>query len=286
MGRLCGIERKNMLSWQEIVEKYIITHSDLITKVTKPLRDHFGVCYFTYHHIDNKGRYTVLVDRPDWAQHYVAEKIFLNDPYLRHPDVYQPGFCLLETHGSEEYKQTVLKSGKTVLNMDTGVMLIQKTGAGVEFFGFAANKKTSSLDKLYTNRPYLLKSFGSHFKKELSSILFQMKQESSSLLDLKGNDFLCKETISPEISQESHLAYLKEIGMRREIEMALLLSMRERQCLKLLLEGKSAKETAVILRLSPRTVESYFENIKDKLSCWTKHEIYSIAQNFQKLGLL
>src|SRR5690349_493862 len=110
-----------MLSWKEIVENYIIKHSDKIRKITRPLRDHFHIGYFTYHRVDKEGKYTVLVDRPDWAEHYVDEKFFLADPYLRHPDEYESGFCLLGNHGSEDYKKRIFKDGKEIFNLDTGV---------------------------------------------------------------------------------------------------------------------------------------------------------------------
>ena len=41
-----------------------------------------------------------------------------------------------------------------------------------------------------------------------------------------------------------------------------------------------------MLDLSPRTVESYFENIKKKLSCPNKGELFSKAELLKKLELL
>lgn len=51
------------------------------------------------------------------------------------------------------------------------------------------------------------------------------------------------------------------------------LSAREIDCLSCVLKGKTLKETAVILKLSKRTVESYFENIKNKFGCKNKTEL-------------
>ncbi len=79
---------------------------------------------------------------------------------------------------------------------------------------------------------------------------------------------------------------LKSLGMEKYLEKAFLLTRRERECLQLLLQGKTAKETATMLDLSPRTVESYFENIKKKLSCSNKGELFSKAELLKKLELL
>lgn len=60
------------------------------------------------------------------------------------------------------------------------------------------------------------------------------------------------------------------------------LSTRERDCLRYLLMGKTAKETALLMKISFRTVEYYFENIKDKLGCFSKRELVACAHLLEK----
>lgn len=50
------------------------------------------------------------------------------------------------------------------------------------------------------------------------------------------------------------------------------LSDRERECLLLASQGKTTKEIAKILNISPYTVETYSKNIKEKMSCTTMIE--------------
>lgn len=275
-----------MLNWEEIVQNYIAKHTNQIRKVTQPLRDHFGIEYFTYHEINNSGKYTVLVDRPDWAEYYVSHEIFRNDPYLRHPRVYKSGITLMDNHGSEEYKEMVLQAGKTVLNADMGAILIQKTEDSAQFFGFCGNKKSSAIESLYLNHPQILRSFAMHFKKELGPILRSMQEEAGSLIDLKGEDFVITEPIHPVIVPATLIAYYKDLGMHSAVAQVEKLSAREKQCLHLLIADKSAKETAVALGLSRRTIEYYFENIKSKLFCWSKQELLQIAKILTETGLL
>ena len=58
-----------------------------------------------------------------------------------------------------------------------------------------------------------------------------------------------------------------------ETAYALGLTQRETQCLFHLLEGHTAKEIAKLLKISPRTVEGYIENMKNKLDCATTSEL-------------
>ena len=51
------------------------------------------------------------------------------------------------------------------------------------------------------------------------------------------------------------------------------LTNREFECVFLLVRGKSAREIGVLLSLSKRTVESYIENIKNKMDCQNKAQV-------------
>lgn len=272
-----------MLSWEEILQNYIFKYSNRIRKVTAPLQDHLGVQYFSYHRIDHMGKYTVLVDRPDWAEWYVKEQFYLNDPYLRHPSVYHSGVTFIENNGSEEYKEKVLKTGKEVFDLDCGIILIKKKENYVDFFCFSGNKSTSALEKIYLNHPQVLKSFATHFVDQMKPILTKMEEEAGSLIDLKGGDFSCKEPIYPNLSSATLLDFCRDLGLYKEFE---TLSPREKQCLKLLTENKTAKETGEALGLNHRSIEFYFENIKNKLSCSSKGEILQIAKALREIGLL
>ena len=61
------------------------------------------------------------------------------------------------------------------------------------------------------------------------------------------------------------------------------LSNRELESLFLQLRGKTAKQIAIALGLSKRTVEDYLENIKSKLGCQNKAEVLvtAIRYNYQ-----
>ena len=63
-------------------------------------------------------------------------------------------------------------------------------------------------------------------------------------------------------------------------------SPREKEALNLYLQGETARSIAEKLHLSSRTVESYLENIKNKLNCYQKTELLKKAQELKDYGLL
>ncbi|MGQ3890940.1 LuxR C-terminal-related transcriptional regulator [Legionella sp. CNM-4043-24] len=64
------------------------------------------------------------------------------------------------------------------------------------------------------------------------------------------------------------------------------LSERETECFFYLIRGHSAKSIAAILNLSVRTIEYYFENIKNKFNCYSKSELVEKAFSLGYLHII
>lgn len=69
-------------------------------------------------------------------------------------------------------------------------------------------------------------------------------------------------------------------------KLASLLTKRERECLKCLIEGLTAKQIGESFSISFRTVEFHFENIKNKLSCSNRQELFRLARLFERHHIL
>jgi two-component system, NarL family, response regulator NreC len=75
-----------------------------------------------------------------------------------------------------------------------------------------------------------------------------------------------KTFFSPEITKMLVEDYVREIRARGVEDSYELLTLREREILHLLAEGKSNKEIATSLNLSPYTVETHRRNLQEKLN--------------------
>jgi two-component system response regulator NreC len=82
---------------------------------------------------------------------------------------------------------------------------------------------------------------------------------------------------SPSIAHALSEDYIRLMRERRVQDSYELLTEREREVLQLLAEGKSNKETAAVLRLSPYTVETHRTNLMQKLGLHNTAEIVLYA---------
>jgi DNA-binding NarL/FixJ family response regulator len=93
---------------------------------------------------------------------------------------------------------------------------------------------------------------------------------------LRGGTFVSASLRNPALDEMLH-------PVRRQVKATLELTPRQREVLQLLAEGKSAKEIAGLLGISPRTVETHKYKIMDDLGVGTTAEL---VQHAIKHGLI
>jgi two-component system response regulator NreC len=86
-----------------------------------------------------------------------------------------------------------------------------------------------------------------------------------------------KAYFSPEISRMLADDYVRQLQQRGVEDSYELLSLREREVLQLLAEGKSNKEIATMLKISPHTIETHRSNIFEKLNLHSLPELILYA---------
>ena len=86
-----------------------------------------------------------------------------------------------------------------------------------------------------------------------------------------------KAFFSPAISKMLAEDYIRQMRDQKVDDTFELLTTREREVLQLLAEGRSNKEVATFLELSPHTVETHRSNILEKLNLHTGAELILYA---------
>jgi len=83
-----------------------------------------------------------------------------------------------------------------------------------------------------------------------------------------------KRHLSRSISEDLLDSYARPVQRTSPLES---LSMRERQVLQLLVEGRTVPDSAALLEVSPRTIETYRERLKKKLGVKELRELIIFA---------
>ena len=78
------------------------------------------------------------------------------------------------------------------------------------------------------------------------------------------------------------IAGLRDASLRRKAAEAVILSIRERQIVRLLMNGKTNKEIAIAIKISEKTVKHYMTALMQKLQVRNRVEVVIAAQKYSE----
>ncbi|MFA5039466.1 MAG: response regulator transcription factor [Candidatus Omnitrophota bacterium] len=181
----------------------------------------------------------------------------------------QPEYeVVAEAKDGQEALEKIIKLKPNILLLD--ITMPQKTG--LEIIEEALKKSPGTkilIISVHKANAYVMKAFQLGVKGYVSKenaaddLLLALRKISAGqiYLDSQVSDYLLKKVTKPEKEQQGE-------G---------LLTEREVDVLKLVAEGKAAKEIAALLSLSPRTVENYKNNMLKKLGLHRTSDLIKYA---------
>lgn len=246
----------------DLVKQFTIKNDRTIKKICTPLLDCFGIHCFSYYFINPDGHFGTICSLPEQLLFYYEQELYLTNPWLRHPKLLRSGYAYIPATPDKILLEVSDKKYQ-VRNM---LLILQHQGENLEGFTFVLpTLNPNNCADFFLKNLDLFYKFISYFKLEAKLIIENLKQSDYNLKEAKGELFFEDSTTWPLSKQDPNAShFLKKIDP---------LSLRESQCLNLFKKGKSAQATAASLGLSQRTVEHYFENIKNKLGCLSKWDL-------------
>ena len=144
------------------------------------------------------------------------------------------------------------------------------------------------LNSIFINNYPSLNSYSDYFLNEWEPNFSKMESHFINLAKDKGEQFYHPKSLMHKSGDKAQrMKFLKKIGLISEYDMCpSTLSKREKELIAHYLIGKSASQIGLSLGLSTRTIEHYINNIKFKLGCNTKQELFLILQTYQNHNLL
>lgn len=269
-----------------MVEKFTVKESSRIKALCEPLERYFGVNHFWYSRTSKEGWHFSLASNPEMHSYYHAEKLYLHSPFFRKPDLVQPGLYYYPSINDPKFQETIGQVASKA-NVALGAGFVLQDDEALVRIGYAIDPKRaiSIIDVLFNNLELLCK-FNEYFVKEAASLITKAEHEAIFLPDEMGTNYtLAPQGMKALLTADAKTQFLKAIGCLDK-RAHVTLSKREKECLKHLLEGCTARGIAELMKLSIRTVENYLDTAKNKLDCFNKEELFQKARLLQISGLL
>lgn len=248
----------------------------LVEALCEPLFNSFGITHFGCLRILENGQVLRIANNQEWTQKYFEREFFNDETLYDMSDV------------SEEKGRLLLLSGKAqgahqeTLCKDFGIWnalaIYDKSNEYGDHWFFGASRDNQQIINFYINNLDVLQHFILYFKDKISH-LFDTK-DSSKLISTK----ICP--LKKKYEKEENIQnFMNEIRYNKyHLEgqySGTFLSKREAECLLYFSQGRTMKEIAARIHLSPRTIETYINNIKNKVGCHTKGELVSLVSKLK-----
>ncbi|MBS0272533.1 MAG: LuxR family transcriptional regulator [Proteobacteria bacterium] len=242
-----------------------------VEDVCQPLFKAFGITHFGCLRIFENGQILRIANNENWTQSYFQHE-FYNDLDLynmKHVPINEQRFAsIIGTPQSEHCK--MLHSEFNIWNF---MLIYERFSTYGDFWFFGTTRDNSQIINFYINNMNVLQHFILYFKnraEHLYDIRDSSKLISTQITPLKENiiEEIDIHNFLQKIPHAKHYLNGKHSGK--------FLSRREADCLLLFAQGRSMKEIGEHMGLSPRTIETHINNIKNKVDCHTKGELISI----------
>ena len=234
-----------------------------------------GISGFIYMRRYPDGRFIDLSNQIEWTNYFLDK--YLNEHYptqtVENHMLSKQGTFLW----SMEPENIVWKEGSKLFGFGNGISIYKKSSEYCEVFCFYGKSTDCFLDKVYVQSFPLLEKFAKYFTEHMSSDILSAYEKSDLL-------------VTPEkyvhsewkiITEEQEKEFVKDLEIS---SIPSVLSPREKECIFHSTSGKTAKEVARLVNLSPRTVEVHLANAKRKLGCRNFKELtYKFSSTLENI---
>ena len=254
---------------------YSLSLSDRLARSSAQLFQHTPIVAFGYIKIFASGEMLHLSSNKVWLETCYHNNIFDCPNYfiyaLKAVELNKFGF-VVRTGAPKDIVQTSAQN----FGFLNSLIVSRKNSSYVELFAFHAPEILGVID-LYINHTHLFKKFALHFLDDFHSaisfdnntMLHRLKEVSARVKEL----FVFEKEISENVDTLHSVAPFK----RLYIDDKFYITLRQAQCIALIMQGKSAKETARALGISFKTVEHTLEAIKNVFGINNKSDLASLV---------
>lgn len=266
--------------------EFSLRNTQKLNKICEPLKANFDVKAFWYSKTFADGSFFSIGTHAASHQHLYQENGYEHSPFCRKPDYLNEGVYLYRNYQDENFQKAVSACANK-FQVEFCATTITKNQGELVRFGYGTEPgRTNVFQQNFLNNLPLLKKFNQYFVEETRSLLKNIDNNLINLPVALGSKYYkLPESFGYSMGGKEKNSFLKSIGCPLEQDLVKLTT-RERELLKLTLNGYTANYIANELDLSRKTVENYLATLKEKLDCSTKSELINVAKHYAEYGTL
>ncbi len=263
-----------------------------LTELCKPIARYLGVTQVIYVNIDKRGQMFCICNNYPWVERFLEEHYYLLDPLMVHPNNIHNGFSFDNASEDQEFKDTLLYDAVIKFDWCHSFAYIEKTAAGGYFgFDFGTTKSNYQIINKLINGSQIIKKMIRNLHKKIMLMTRELQENKMDFATMKGELFNSQKGLvfNEQVENEHKIRLLRDTGFLandadQDFLTRVYLSPQETNCLRAYLDTHSIKKVSGDLSLAVTTVTSYIENIKNKLNCHNKNELFDKAEILESLG--
>jgi DNA-binding CsgD family transcriptional regulator len=251
-----------------------------ISQQLAPLCEHLkslGIHQFSYIKKFADGKRLNLSNCPQWIDDYYNMDLYKSSLFEGLSLEPQSKFDIW----LGDYDLEIYRHGKMYYNTSHSITITEANNKFSEIFLFATTPDNPHAINALANHIDLLYHFIAYLKDQGRKLFQEAEKhrliltDCNPLTDLQQNIQPLNDLISKFYQSTRVYKYCLELQNGQKVN----ITDREIDCLSHLLQNRNASQTAKLMNLSRRTVESYLDNIRLKLACDSKSELYQQIVN-------
>ncbi len=252
---------------QEYMHGYI-AHENHFNKIAQKANSIMGnITQCVIFEFDNTGHAFLAGNRPDFGEAFIEKKMYKVHEHIVYGNAVDKKIVPFFSSPCETlmFDKDVLLFGKE-FNMEHGFLYTEKVTDADAFRMYAFTSDSKKIYNSLINDLVLVNKFIEYFTKESQGVINYYRERKFDLASQR-DDYFDKSIIPSNSKKDKFVNLLRSFGI---LNKNTKISDREWQCLELYIHGKSANQTGDLLGISRRTVETHFDNLKNKLNVTSK----------------
>lgn len=252
----------------------LMTASD-VAGLCHDFSTHYKVPHFLHTRMYFDGSRFALTNNPEWYQYFIENHLFNYSRLDKHPSCYRSGYFLWDAWNKGTLYD-YLKEFEAGFDYGHGFSIIRRHHEWVDKFDFATYLHHRFMNQFYINNLSLFNQFVDAYCKEAKNIFLiaEKKREILPYTPKAHYDKEYKDTFLPR----NILSALNLDNDTNNVK----LTKRELECAYWLVNGKTISEIGMLLEISPKTVEKFFDSIKKKFNAYT---LFQLGMKISTAGL-